>query len=160
MAQDNKKNMVKLKNLFHYGIATALGTGYFPKAPGTAGSLFAILILYLFTISETTLIFLIILFTVLGIWTATVIENKKGSDPSIVVIDEVVGQWISLLYIPFTTIPVLLAFILFRFFDIYKPFPIDQSQKLKGGYGIMVDDIIAGIYSNLVIQLILYFGLI
>ena len=152
--------MAALNMLYHYGIATVLGVGYTPKAPGTAGSLFAILILYLLPISNTVLIILIVLFTVLGIWSASVIENEKGNDPSIVVIDEVVGQWISLLYIPFSVVPVILAFILFRFFDILKPFPIDQSQNLKGGFGIMVDDILAGIYSNLIIHFIIYLGFI
>jgi len=152
--------MAALNTIFHYGIATVLGIGYFPKAPGTAGSLFAILILLLFPVSNFILIILIILFTVLGIWSATIVEKEKGNDPSIVVIDEVIGQWIALLYIPFSIIPVILAFILFRFFDILKPFPIDQSQNLKGGFGIMVDDILAGIYSNLIIQFIIYLGFI
>ena len=106
------------------------------------------------------MIVLIFIFTILGIGSASFVENEKGEDPAIVVIDEVVGQWIALLFIPFTLITVLTAFILFRIFDIFKPFPIDQSQALKGGYGIMVDDIIAGIYSNIVIQIIIYAGLL
>ena len=106
------------------------------------------------------LILLIIVFTIAGIWSAGYVEKIVGDDPAIVVIDEVVGQWIALLFIPLTLIPVTAAFILFRVFDIYKPFPIDQSQALKGGFGIMVDDIIAGIYANIIIQLTIYAGLI
>jgi phosphatidylglycerophosphatase A len=103
---------------------------------------------------------LIIVFTILGIWSAGYVEKEIGDDPAIVVIDEVVGQWIALLFIPFTLIPVITAFILFRVFDIFKPFPIDQSQALKGGYGIIIDDIIAGVYANIIIQFTIYTGLI
>jgi phosphatidylglycerophosphatase A len=152
--------MAALKRYFHYTIATALGSGYFPKAPGTAGSLFAILLLLLFPSMRDMLIYLIIIFTILGIWTAGFVEKEIGDDPSIVVIDEVVGQWISLLFIPFTLIPVLFSFILFRFFDIRKPYPINQSQSLGGGFGIMIDDIIAGIFTNIILQIILYAGFI
>ena len=152
--------MDRLVKLFHYAIATALGSGYFPKAPGTAGSLFAILLVFLFNIPQMTLVLLIIVFTILGIWSAGYVEKEIGDDPAIVVIDEVVGQWIALLFIPFTLIPVITAFILFRVFDIFKPFPIDQSQALKGGYGIIIDDIIAGVYANIIIQFTIYAGLI
>jgi len=152
--------MDRLVKLFHYAIATALGSGYFPKAPGTAGSLFAILLVFLFNIPQITLVLLIIVFTILGIWSAGYVEKEIGDDPAIVVIDEVVGQWIALLFIPFTLIPVITAFILFRVFDIFKPFPIDQSQALKGGYGIIIDDIIAGVYANIIIQFTIYTGLI
>ena len=152
--------MDRLVKLFHYAIATALGSGYFPKAPGTAGSLFAILLVFLFNIPQMTLVLLIIVFTILGIWSAGYVEKEIGDDPAIVVIDEVVGQWIALLFIPFTLIPVITAFILFRVFDIFKPFPIDQSQALKGGYGIIIDDIIAGVYANIIIQFTIFTGLI
>ncbi len=160
MAQDNKKSMDRLKRTFHFAIATALGSGYFPKAPGTAGSLFALLMVFIFNIPQQLLLLLIIAFTALGIWSGGFVEEEKGDDPSIVVIDEVVGQWIAILFIPFTLIPVIISFILFRIFDIFKPFPIDQSQTLKGGWGIMIDDIIAGIYANIIIQFTIYLGLI
>jgi phosphatidylglycerophosphatase A len=152
--------MDRLTKIFHYSIATALGSGYFPKAPGTAGSLFALLLIYLFPTLQDTLIYFIVFFTIVGIWSAGFVENEKGDDPSIVVIDEVVGQWIALLFIPFTIIPTIIAFILFRLFDIFKPFPIYQSQSLKGGFGIMVDDIIAGIFANIILQIIIYTGFI
>jgi phosphatidylglycerophosphatase A len=152
--------MDRLIKFFHYSAATALGSGYFPKAPGTAGSLFALLLLYIFPAMQDMLIYFIIIFTIIGIWSAGFVESKKGDDPSIVVIDEVVGQWIALIFIPFTLIPVIIAFILFRLFDILKPYPIDQSQALRGGFGIMIDDIIAGVFTNIILQIIIYTGLI
>ena len=83
-------------------------------------------------------------------------EEKHGNDPGIIVIDEFVGQWISLLFLPRILWIYVAAFMLFRIFDILKPFPANDSQKLKHGWGVMIDDVIAGIYTNLVLQLLIW----
>ncbi|MEL6867415.1 MAG: phosphatidylglycerophosphatase A, partial [Bacteroidota bacterium] len=78
-------------------------------------------------------------------------------DPSKVVIDEMAGMWISLLWLPFSPLLLLLAFLLFRAFDIGKPFYIRQMEKLPSGWGIMMDDVLAGVYTNLLLQIGLFF---
>jgi phosphatidylglycerophosphatase A len=99
---------------------------------------------------------LIIVFTILGAWSSTVAEQYWGEDPSRVVIDEVVGQWIALLAVPavFSWWHVLAAFILIRFFDIVKPLGVRQMENFKSGWGIMADDILAGIYGAIILYLI------
>lgn len=143
-----------------YGIGTGLGTGYAPIAPGTAGSLLGLVLIYLFPLNSWYWLALTWLFFFIGVWTSTIIEKEKGEDPPIVVIDEVVGQWVALLFLPVYSVKVfVLAFLLFRLFDVRKPPPIDQSQNLKAGYGIMIDDVIAGVYANIILQLIFRTGL-
>jgi phosphatidylglycerophosphatase A len=149
-------------NIFARTIATGFGTGYFPIAPGTAGSL-AILIVYWICpeISALQLIMIIIGLTVLGIYTAAITEKEmkkklgsdKGNDPGIIVIDEIIGMLIALLFIPKTTFFLIIVFILFRIFDIAKPYPARKMEKLHGGWGIVLDDVVAGIYANIVIQI-------
>ena len=98
---------------------------------------------------------LVILFTVLGIWSASVSEKYWGEDPSRVVIDEMVGTWIALLAVPENGHwgYMLAAFLLFRLFDIWKPLGIRKMEKLPKGDGIMSDDILSGIYGYIVIYL-------
>jgi phosphatidylglycerophosphatase A len=147
-------------------IATGFGVGYFPLAPGTAGSLMGVLLYwFLPEISPLLLGGIIVLLSFLGIYSATLIENEqiarlgieKGHDAQIIVIDEIVGVLIALLFIPKTFFYTTLAFVFFRLFDILKPPFINQSQKLPGGWGIMMDDILAGIYSNVLLQIFLFF---
>lgn len=142
-------------------IATSCGFGYFPYGPGTMGALFGILVwlpMHLCAPSSTVLAVttaLIVVFTVLGVWAATISERYWGQDPSRVVIDETVGQWIALLPVvaasPWWTI--LLAFAMFRFFDIVKPLGVRRMESLPAGYGIMADDILAGIYAAAVVYI-------
>lgn len=147
---------------YHQLIATGLGFGHFPYGPGTMGALLAILIwfpLATLTSYSTWLIvttLLIVVFTFLGAWSSTVAERYWGEDPSRVVIDEVVGQWITLLAVPAVCSwwHVLVAFMLFRFFDIVKPLGVRQMENFRGGWGIMADDILAGIYGAIVLYLI------
>lgn len=146
---------------YHHLIATGLGVGHFPFGPGTMGALLAIVLWYPIATSLSYSLWLgilwalVIVFTFLGAWSSTVAERYWGEDPSKVVIDEVVGQWIALLAIPasFTWWQVLAAFILFRFFDMVKPLGVRKMEDLKGGWGIMADDILAGIYSAIIIYL-------
>jgi phosphatidylglycerophosphatase A len=77
-------------------------------------------------------------------------ERTLGEDPSVVVIDEVVGMWISLILLPKTIAATVMAFLLFRLFDILKPPPARQSERFRNGWGIMTDDVVAGVYANLV----------
>ena len=146
---------------YHEMIATGLGVGHFPYGPGTMGALLAILIWYpITTMANHTTWFLITLalilaFTLLGAWSSTVAERYWGEDPSRVVIDEVVGQWITLLAVPavFSWWHVLAAFVLFRFFDIVKPLGVRKMEQFKGGWGIMADDILAGCYGAILLFL-------
>ena len=147
---------------YHEMIATGLGVGHFPYGPGTMGALLAILIWYPITTmaNHTTWFFitlaLILTFTLLGAWSSTVAERYWGEDPSRVVIDEVVGQWITLLAVPavFSWWHVLAAFVLFRFFDIVKPLGVRKMENFKSGWGIMADDILAGCYGAILIYLL------
>lgn len=151
------KEKLDLKDRLKLFIATGFLTGYFPFASGTIGSFLAIL-LYLFIpgFSEPYVLFLfILLFTVVGIYTSDFAEKIYGFDPPEVVIDEITGMWITMLFIPKTIILSAIGFIIFRIFDIIKPFPAKQSQNFKGGIGIMLDDIIAGLYSMVVLHLLL-----
>lgn len=154
---------VKRMPFYHQLIATGCGVGFFPYGPGTMGALFAIVVWYLLSllVSMPSLIgitlALVVLFTFLGAWSATVSERYWGEDPSRVVIDEVVGQWIVLLAIPFDfqLWHVVVALALFRFFDIVKPLGVRKMENFKGGWGIMADDILAGVYGFIVLQLLL-----
>lgn len=98
-------------------------------------------------------IILIVLF-LWGLYTADDVEKEKGKDPSIVVIDEIVGMGISVLFLPRNWILFLIAFLLFRFIDIVKPPPIMRSQRVPGALGIMIDDVIAGIYALILVHLL------
>lgn len=135
-------------------IATGLFTGYFPKVPGTAGSALALAIFLFSGIGDSYLFIPLIIFTFfIGVLTSSILEKSLGSDPSVVVIDEIVGMWISLLFLPSNLIIIISAFLLFRIFDIVKPFPCRKAEKLKLGWGIMLDDVVAGIYANLGLQI-------
>jgi len=142
-------------------IATGLGSGYTPVAPGTAGAALAVIITYFIaTITSWTelnwiLIVLSILFTVLGIWSANVLQDEWGHDPGRIVVDEMVGIWISMIFIPFSILNLLLAFGLFRLYDIWKPWIVKKAENLDGGLGVMADDIVAGVFANVTLQFIL-----
>ncbi|WP_418495237.1 phosphatidylglycerophosphatase A [Coprobacter sp.] len=150
---------MKRAKLFHIIIASGFGSGFSPFAPGTVGALVAIIIwtVLFYVIPFNTLLIvtslLIVLFTAAGIWSADKMESEWGKDPSKVVIDEMVGVWIALLAVPEGNIwYILFAFLLFRFFDIFKPLGIRKMEQLNGGIGVMADDILAGIYSFLLLM--------
>ncbi|MBE6305187.1 MAG: phosphatidylglycerophosphatase A [Bacteroidales bacterium] len=148
-------------------IATSLGVGYLPKAPGTWGAILGIILwlpLYLWTspiVSLTVTLVATIALTVAGTWASNVSEKYWGKDPVIACVDETVGQWLSLAPVMAVSISpwweILLSLALFRFFDIYKPLGIRAMEKLPGGYGMMADDLLAGLYSALIILAINYF---
>lgn len=144
--------------------ATAGGAGYSPFAPGTAGSLVAVLIAFLLRHSLAPWHFavLAILIFAPAVWAADVTARSlKKKDPGLVVIDEVIGQWLTLAAAPsFSWRTLLLAFALFRIFDIWKPAPVRQLEALPGGLGINADDAMAGVYGALVLWLAGWFNLI
>ena len=133
-------------------LATWFGVGLLPKAPGTWGSISAIPCAYLlvFLNGQLALTIAILIGVVVGIWASNCAAKEFGKpDHSRIVIDEVVGQWITLLFVPLDLSLYLVGFILFRLFDIYKPWPINiVDRRIKSGIGVMLDDIIAGIYAG------------
>ena len=148
-------------------VATFFGAGRLRPGPGTWGSAAAVLIwavLARWIKAESqwvSLAGLALLAVAVGIPAATRVARGMGSkDPGLVVIDEVAGQWITLLFAPVTWKTLLAGFILFRAFDILKPPPVRQLERLPEGTGIVVDDVAAGIYALLVMQLVLHFGLL
>lgn len=139
-------------------IATWFGCGRSPWAPGTVGSLGAIvpLLPVLWSGAEWWRWLLIGLAAVAlfpGIWASTEFERIAGrKDPQPVVIDEVLGQWIAIAFATkFTLVSVGLGFLLFRAFDIVKPFPVRQAERFPSGIGIVADDLVAGVYAGLVL---------
>ncbi len=136
-------------------IATFFFSGYLPKIPGTWGSLATLILWLLFPIKSLTINIIIIVFLfIVGVIVSDSLEKKSGiKDPSFIVIDEVVGMWLTLTFIPIAArqdyLQIILAFILFRFFDITKIFPINKIEKIKGGLGIMADDILAGLFAGI-----------
>jgi len=138
-------------------IATWFGCGYAPKGPGTAGSLAALAIAWLLhvyaKVSSIELGWLALLLAIPGIWAADVVARESGGkDPQIVVVDEVVGQWMTLAgATALNWKSWLLALALFRLFDIWKPPPVRQLERLPGGLGIVADDAMAGVYGALVL---------
>lgn len=142
------------------GLATLGFVGHLPKAPGTWGSLAAVIlapwVFIPFSLGVKILILVILFF--IGSWACFAAEktfNRK--DPGQAIIDEVLGQWITFLFITSASFLTLaLGFFLFRLFDIFKPFPIRHSENwLPGGYSVMLDDLIAGIYALITLTLIL-----
>jgi phosphatidylglycerophosphatase A len=146
--------------LFHKLAATVFGIGYLGKGVGTIAAFFACIVWYLLwhdTSPITPAILLTIAITALGIWNGNKVEPIWGKDHNRVVIDEVAGMFISLLFVPVTLPYVAIAFILFRFFDITKPLLIRRLENLPGGWGVMFDDVLAGVYANIVLQFIIWF---
>ncbi len=162
--QNHQSIIKKIMNSFHKLNATVLGAGYSPFAPGTMGALVGVLILYVIHILQPELEYFTwglllasIIFTLLGVWSTNELEKEWGKDPSKVVVDELVGVWIGLLWIPIDWFWLLLGFGLFRFFDIAKPLFIRRLEKIKGGWGVMLDDVLAGIYTNIVLQILVIY---
>ena len=141
-------------------LAFGFGSGLSPIAPGTMGTLVAIP-LYLLLASASPIIYMavLVLMFVVGVWICEASASRLGlDDPSGIVWDEWVGYLVTMLMAPKGWHWVLLGFVLFRLFDIWKPYPIYWfDQQVKGGMGIMVDDIIAGLYALIIIQTLAYF---
>jgi phosphatidylglycerophosphatase A len=138
-------------------VATGFGAGYSPVAPGTAGSLVGLALFWPMSglgwpvqLAATAVVFL------LGVRCAARVATQVGrKDPGLVVVDEVAGMWVTLLAVPFTPATAALGFFAFRVMDVFKPYPARQLEGLPGGWGIMADDIMAGVYANLLVQVLL-----
>lgn len=145
-------------------IASWFGIGYF-KGGGTYAAIVTCGIIYLLWLNPYlrqplpfALIGLVI--TLIGVYVGNQVEPFWGKDSYRVVIDEVAGMWISVMFIPVNLWYLLIGLVLFRFFDIVKPLGVRKMEAFKGGWGVMLDDVLAGIYANIVLQVIVYTQLI
>ena len=149
--------------LFHKLISTSLGIGYIGKGAGTVAAVACCICWYFAWASgyhPVAAIIITLLITLIGVWSSTVVSKVWGKDPSRVVIDEVSGMCISLLFVPVTLKCVIVALVLFRFFDIVKPLFIKKMEIFPAGWGIMLDDVLAGIYANIILQAAILFKLL
>jgi len=147
-----------MKKTAHF-ISTVFYTGHFPVAPGTVGALTGSLAYFFIPyLSGFNLLVITILIFFTGVWASAISEKDLGHDASEINIDELAGILTTYLFIPryhllFITFA---GFILFRFFDIVKPPPVNRSQNLPHGWGVMIDDVLAGIYANIVLRLLIF----
>lgn len=154
---------MKVKEFFFTGFYS----GYSPVAPGTAGTFVAMVIyilenIFLGNILGNSIIYVNIVIVLILIYPSIKLGDAaevffKGKDPQQVVLDEMMGYWIGILFIPFSFTGAAVAFLLFRLFDIVKPFPARNVESLKGGLGIMLDDYVAGIYTCICMNLFVHF---
>ena len=146
-------------NLFEKVIGSGLFTGYIPVASGTFGSLVAV---FVYLIPGFEKLYIIIPSSVLlffyGVYISSKFELEYGKDPSECTVDEFVGTWISLIALPKSVLITLTSFLIWRALDIIKPFPARDSEKLKAGWGIMIDDVISGFYTLIIVHIIVYFS--
>lgn len=141
-------------------IASIAGIGFIKKGGGTVAAIVFCLVWYLLPASYVSSYWQVIntlLICGIGTWSANKVDKIWGKDSSKVVVDEVAGMAITLLYVPQNIYFLLAGLILFRLFDIFKPLGIKELEKLPGGWGVMADDVLAGIYSLMVLQLFIYF---
>jgi phosphatidylglycerophosphatase A len=138
-------------------LATGLGTGYSPVVPGTVGSALGVASFWLVhALPIWGQVAALAVVTALGIAAASHTAERVGrKDPGIVVIDEVVGQWAALLFLPLNLATAGIAFVMFRAMDVLKPWPARDLEGLPGGYGIVADDLMAGVYANLLVRVVL-----
>jgi phosphatidylglycerophosphatase A len=151
MANNENATSHRRAPILYIAIATLMGTGYFPIAPATAASLLLCFVIWFVPRHPLILIPSVLVLLIIGIWTASRLEQFWGEDDRRIVIDEAVGIIITLFLIPQKILFFIVGFLLFRFFDILKPYPINISQHLPKGWGVMIDDIVAGIYSNILL---------
>ena len=159
-SEQQPPNNVVAVSLFTRFIATGFFSGYSPFVPGTAGSLVGLAMYYVIPWLDNPLILpaAVLVTFFLGVRVSAELEKHLGNDPQIVVIDEIVGMWISLILLPPKPLWIaLLAFFFFRVYDIFKPPPARYLERFKHGWGIMLDDVAAGVYANLTVRLILFF---
>jgi phosphatidylglycerophosphatase A len=144
----------------HVVISSVLGIGYFPIASATAATLIQASIMFVFFPRSSSIeLFVVVLIFVLAVWSSHEAEKVLGHDAQEIVIDEVCGFLITVILIDRSSFGVILtAFFLFRFFDILKPWPVKRSQHLPGGLGVVIDDVLAGIYANLALRIFLALG--
>jgi phosphatidylglycerophosphatase A len=151
-----------VRNIIPKFIATGFCSGYSPIISGTAGSAVAVVIyLGLRYLSWVPYAITLAGLTAIAIWSADIAELEFGEkDSGKIVIDEILGYLIAMFLIPFRVKYIIIGFILFRIFDVIKPYPIRSLQNLSGGLGIVADDVVAAIYTNLLLQLAIIIKLI
>lgn len=140
-------------------VGTVGGVGLAPVAPGTAGSAVAAAAYLILPLPLLVWAVAVLLASVVGVVAATRMERRFGPDPSVFVLDEVVGMWLALLGSPRAFLPVLLGFLLFRAADIVKPPPVRQAERLPAGLGVVADDLVAGALAWAALALLRLFGL-
>ncbi len=149
--------------LFFKLSATSLGIGYIGKGAGTVAAVACCICWYFAWVGgyppAILSVIITLLITILGVWAGNKVEPLWGKDHQRVVIDEVSGMCFSLLFLPVNVTYVLCALILFRFFDIKKPLFIRDMEHFNGGWGVMADDVLAGIYTNILLQAVVAFKL-
>ena len=142
------KTVVRLISTFFYA-------GYVPKISGTAGSVCGLLLFLLVNYSLPVTVITLLVLTAAALLVIREAEEIFGQkDSRRIVIDEVIGMMIALLFIPMKPVFIVLAFVLFRVFDITKPFPIRRIEKMESPWGVVLDDVVAAVYANLAVQLI------
>jgi phosphatidylglycerophosphatase A len=151
------KSAVGFRSLVGLTIATVCGVGYLPFAPGTWGSAAGLLAWWLLPASPAAQAAAIVVMFAAGSWGGNVAERHFGrTDPGQVVIDEVMGMLITLFLNPVGWGGAIAGFVLFRVFDVIKPYPADRLERLHGGIGVMADDAMAAVYANLALRAALY----
>ncbi len=137
--------------------ATGLYSGYSPLIPGTTGSIPAWLIAFFLLKDTLWLLLPVTVITIaLSVWLSGEAEQLLGHDAKKIVIDEWAGMFLSVLFVPYSLNNYLIAFVAFRFFDVVKIFPAAQAERLPGGWGVTMDDVVAGIQANLATHLVIY----
>ena len=149
---------------FYKLMLSGFGAGWLPLAPGTWGAAAAALLVWPLAMLTPSalpveLTLLILSFSWIGALGSDAMAEEWGEDPRQTVIDEMVGMWIAVIGLPVDWRYWLAAFLLFRFFDIFKPLGIRRMEKLGDGWGVMLDDVVAGAYANVLLQLICLYGL-
>ncbi len=138
--------------------STLFGVGYFPKAPGTAGTLLAAAVYFLLPDkwfgNGFYVLGCVLFLSLISVFVISKAEKILGHDSKKIVLDEFFGVFFAVIFLPKTLFVIIMAFFLFRFFDILKPVPVNILQKLPEGWGVMADDVMAGIYTNIFLQVL------
>ena len=156
---DPALSKLSLKNPIHF-LALGFGSGLAPKAPGTFGTLAALPLYFLMMkLSLPVFVALTLIITIAGFWICDIAaKDMQVHDHGAIVWDEVAGMLITMIAAPVGLLPLVVGFVLFRFFDIIKPWPIKLLDRhVKGGFGIMIDDVLAGVFAAICLQAIHYF---
>ena len=145
-----------MKKKIAYILCTFGGAGYFPFAPGTFASFIAVLVIFFINPSHFILAVGVLVSSIITISLTAEIELSDGKDPGHIVMDEFAGQWITFFLVPSQSIIVLsLGFFLFRFFDISKILGLNKLQNLRNGWGVLIDDLLGGLYANILLQILI-----
>lgn len=141
--------------IIYKSIATVCGIGYIGKGAGSAAAVaYCTTLFFLADYNTVWQLFALPVVLIAGVWSAGMLEKIWGHDNNKIVIDEVAGMLITLLFIPVTLTYIITGFVLFRFFDIVKPLGIKKAEQLPGGCGVMADDVVAGVYAHLLLRIV------